>query len=69
MQTTLRLVGKREGQFPVVASAAGGNNGLLFLYDTVSKQQFLVDNGAEVSVLPATGLDTCMRQNGTAAGC
>ncbi len=49
---------------PVVASAAGHNNGLLFLCDSVSKRQFLVDTGAEVSVLPATGLDMRTRQQG-----
>ena len=64
MQTTMRLVGKRAGRSPVVASAAGRNNGLLFLCDTVSKRQFLVDTGAEVSVLPATGLDTRTKQPG-----
>ena len=41
-----------------MAKAAGSNDGLFFLYDTASKRQFLVDTGAEVSVLPATGLDT-----------
>ena len=64
MQTTLRLVGKRAGRPPVVALAAGHNSGLLFLCDTVSKRQFLVDTGAEVSVLPATGLDRRTRQTG-----
>jgi hypothetical protein len=49
---------------PVVARAAGRNNGLLFLSDIVSKQQFLVDTGAEVSVLPATGFDTRTRKEG-----
>ena len=64
MQTTLRLVGKRAGRPPVVASAAGHNSGLLFLCDAVTKRQFLVDTGAEVSVLPATGLDRRTRQKG-----
>ena len=64
MQKTLRMVGKWAGQPPVVALAAGHNSGLLFLCDTVSKQQFPVDTGAEVSVLPATGLDRCTRKTG-----
>lgn len=61
MQTTLHLVGKRTGRPSVVATTAGHNSGLLFLSDAITKRQFLVDTGAEVSVLPATGLDrrTC----------
>ena len=51
-------IGKREGRSPLMASAAGHDNGLLFLNDTVSKRRFLIDTGAEVSVLPATGMDT-----------
>ena len=50
------LVGKRHSQL-LVAVAAGHNN-VLFFCDSISKRQFLVDTGAEVSVLPATGLDT-----------
>ena len=64
MQATLHLVGKRGGRSPVVASAADRSKGLLFLSDTVSKRQFLVDTGAEVSVLPATGLETRTKQPG-----
>ena len=63
MQTTMYMVGKRQGQ-SLVAVAAGHKNGLLFLCDSISKRQFLVDTGAEVSVLPATGLDTRTRQPG-----
>lgn len=63
-QTTLQLVGKREGRSSVAASGAGHNNGLLFLYDTVSKRPFVEDTGAEVGVLPATGLGTPTRQPG-----
>ena len=60
---TVQLGGKWKGQ-PLVAAAAGQNNGLLFVTDSVSKQQFLVDMGAEVSVLPATGLDMRSKQPG-----
>ena len=48
-----------------MAEAAGHNRGLLFLRDSVSKRQFLIDTGAEVSVLPATGLNTRTRQPGS----
>lgn len=65
MQTTVHLVGKRAGRSPVVATAAGHTSGLLFLCDTVSKRQFLVDTGAEVSVVPASGLDRRTMQKGT----
>ena len=39
-------------------------NSLLFLSDSLSKQQFLVNTGAEVSVLPATGLDRRLNKPG-----
>ena len=48
----------------LAALATGHSNSLLFFSDPVSKRQFLVDTGAEVSVLPATGLDTRTRQLG-----
>ena len=64
MQTTMRLVGKQAGRPPVVASVASQNSGLFFLCDTVTKWQFFVDTGAEVSVQPATGLDRRTRQTG-----
>ena len=63
MQTTMYLAGKQQGQ-SLVAVAAGHKNGLLFLCDSTSERQFLVDTGAEVSVLPATGLDTHTKQAG-----
>ena len=63
MQTTMHVVGKQPGR-PLVASATVPDNGLLFLYDAVSKRPFLVDTGAEVSVLPTTGLDTRTKKPG-----
>ena len=42
----------------------GHSNNQFFFSDPISKQQFLVDTGAEVSFLPATGLDTCTKQSG-----
>ena len=65
MQTALLLAGKRQGRSPVVAAAAGRNNGLLFVCDATSKRQFLVDTGAEISVVPATGLERRTRQPGS----
>ena len=64
MSPTMCLAGKRDGRPPVMATAAGQANGLLFLNDTVSKRSFLVDTGAEVSVMPATGLETRTQQVG-----
>ena len=54
----LCLAGKRTGRSPIEASATGHNHGLFFIWDETSGRQFLVDTGAEVSVLPVTGLDT-----------
>ena len=66
MQTTMRMVefGKRQSQSLVAVATGRHGQGLLFLCDSISKRQFLVDTGAEVSVLPATGLDTRTRQPG-----
>ena len=57
------MVGKRRGQ-SIVAAATGHCSGLLFLLDIITKQRFLVNTGAEVSVYPATGLDTRLNQPG-----
>ena len=58
MQATVRMnAGKRLSRL-LVAAATGHISGPLFLTDRVSKRLFLVDTGAEVSVLPATALDT-----------
>ena len=64
MPRSLHLVGKWAGRSPIVASAAGHNESLLFAWDSHSGRRFLVDTGAEVSVLPATGLDTRTGQSG-----
>ena len=64
MPTILCLVGKRQGRLSIVAQAAGPIEGLFFLYDRISKRRFLVDTGAEVSVIPASGLDTSTRHSG-----
>ncbi|TNN12873.1 Pol polyprotein, partial [Schistosoma japonicum] len=39
------------------ATVAGGNSHLLFISDVITKVRYLVDTGAEVSVLPATSSD------------
>ena len=55
---TLYVLGKRYGRPPLVAAAVGDLSTCLFyLYDRHSGVQFLVDTGAQVSVLPATNLD------------
>lgn len=61
MPTTMQLGGKWEGWL-LVAMAADQNNGLLFVTNSGSKQQFLVVTEAKVSVLPATELDTRLKQ-------
>ena len=56
--------GKGQGRLPMMASATGQINSLLFLRDTISGRQFLVDTRVEISVLPATGLDLRTAQPG-----
>lgn len=47
--------GKRQSRPPIVLSAVGRcGERLLFLYDEKSKTNYLIDTGAEVSVLPAS---------------
>eukprot|EP00731_Ephydatia_muelleri_P021797 Em0014g388a len=41
----------------IVAMTASHNTGLFFLWDKISGRQFLVDTGAEISVIPATASD------------
>ena len=48
-----------------MALVAGRNESLLFAWDSHSGRRFLIDTGAEVSVLPATGLDTRTGQSGS----
>ncbi len=50
--------GKRQPRSPVEAHVIGGSSSrLLYVTDQCSKRQFLIDTGAEVSVLPATRQD------------
>ena len=57
MQKTLLYVGKRFPRPLMATSGSGNNNRLLFVTDRTSGQRYLVDSGAEVSVLPATRID------------
>ena len=57
MCATLFLRGKRPGQQPIGATSAAGPSSdrpLLFIRDTTSRQRFLIDTGAAVSILPLT---------------
>ena len=54
---TLLYVGKRFPRPLMVTSGSGNNSRLLFVTDRTSGQRYLVDSGAEVSVLPATRID------------
>ena len=49
---------KRAGQPQVMAAVAGLNDSLIFVLDKMTKRSFLVDTGAEVSVVPVTGLES-----------
>ena len=53
MHTTLFILGKRQGQYVEAADVAGLTpSRLLFVTDTCSSTRFLVDTGAQVSVIP-----------------
>ena len=54
--TTLQLPGKPESRSSVVAST-GKPQCLLFAYDSNSDRSFLIDTGAEISVIPAKQYD------------
>ena len=55
---------EKSGQKPVVASTTGANRSHLFLLDEVSGKKFLVDTGAEMSVIPTTREDERTRPLG-----
>ena len=65
MPTTLHTGGKREGQ-PLVATGATGrsHSRLFYIKDRTSGLRFLVDTGAEVSVLPPSGPSNSSRPTG-----
>ena len=57
VQTTVHAFGKRPGQSLAATSATGPTRSsrLFFIKDHTSGEKFLVDTGAEVSVLPPSG--------------
>ena len=58
MSRPLCVAGKRPGQPQVMAAVAGLKDCLVFILDKVTKRRFLVDTGAEVSVVPVTGVES-----------
>ena len=58
------MSGKRFTQ-PVMATTGSGDDSHLFFNDCISGQCYLVDSGAEVSVLPATTSDHREKKNGS----
>ena len=65
MQTTLFLVGKRLGQSLAATSAPGLQPSRLFyVTDRTSGLRFLVDTGAEASVIPPVRTDRKHQQDG-----
>ena len=58
MYTSLLLLGKREGQYVKVADVTGPNpSRLFFISDRDSGLRFLIDTGAQVSVIPPSAKD------------
>ena len=65
MQTTLFLVGKRPGQTLAATSAPGPfPSRLFYVTDRNSGLRFLVDTGAEASVIPPSRTDRKQQQEG-----
>ena len=64
MSTPLPDVGKRPGQSLAATSDAGQlHSRLLFLTDATSGYRFLIDTGAEVSVVPPSATDRTNKQD------
>ena len=64
MSATLPEVGKRSGQSLAATSDPGlPTSRLLFLTDTTSGRRFLIDTGAEVSVIPPSSTDRKNKQD------
>ena len=63
MSATLPEVGKRSGQSLAATSDPGlPTSRLLFLTDTTSGRRFLIDTGAEISVIPPSSTDRKNKQ-------
>ena len=59
----MQLSGKRDSRSSLTAAMTGANKALFYVWDCQSKRNFLIDTGAEVSVLPATRFDRQKRQS------
>ena len=59
----MQLSGKRDSRSSLTAAMTGTNKALFYVWDCQSKRKFLIDTGAEVSVLPATRFDRQKRQS------
>ncbi|HIE75111.1 MAG TPA: hypothetical protein EYP93_02640, partial [Gammaproteobacteria bacterium] len=55
--------GKLKSRSHLVAAAVGPKQSLLFVRDAGSGRQFLVDTGAEVSIIPATSQEVQSKYN------
>lgn len=58
MSPALQFPGKRSNRPSLVTAAVGREGNLLYVYDRNAGRRYLVDSGSEVSVLPATGINT-----------
>ncbi|XP_062889690.1 uncharacterized protein LOC134338085 [Mobula hypostoma] len=59
-----KFPGNARAQPPLMATVAGHQDRLLYVWDKQSGRRFLVDTGAEISVLPPTSYDTRNREPG-----
>ena len=64
MQRSLQIFGKRDCRPPINGLAVGSKDSLLFAYDKLSGRNFLIDTGAEISVIPASANDIRYGQRG-----
>ena len=60
----MQLSGKRDSRSSSTVAMTSANEALFYVWDRQSKRNFLIDTGAEVSLLPATRFD---RQKGQSA--
>ena len=56
--------GKRPGQRPLVNTAAGQHSKLFPVHDSQSGESYLIDTGAEISLLPPSDYDRKFRNKG-----
>ena len=60
----MQLSGKGDSRSSLTAAMTGTNKAFFYVWDHQSKRNFLIDTGAEISVLPAARFD---RQKGQSA--